>query len=281
MAARDGLDQAANQKTGQELMADIHSSAIVSPEAQLADDVSVGPFCVIGPDVVMDAGCVLHNSVTVEGRTHLGAGCELYTGAVVGKAPQILGFEDSPVSRIEIGPRTIIREHATVHPGSAEQGGLTQVGSDCLLMIGVHIAHDCIVADRCVLANNVTLGGHVHIGEQVWMGGLAAVHQHCRIGAHAFIGGGAILVDNVIPYGAVIGNHAHLAGINIVGLRRRGFSRQSIHDLRAAYRMLFADEGTFSERIEDTQVAYGASAEVSKILTFIEKNTGRPLCMPS
>jgi len=261
-------------------MPDIHASAIVSPEAQLADDVVIGPFCVVGPDVVMDPGCKLHNGVTVEGRTHLAEGCELFTGAVVGKAPQILGFEDSPVSRIEIGARTIIREHATIHPGSPEQGGLTQVGADCLLMIGVHIAHDCIISDRCVMANNVTLGGHVHIGEQVWMGGLAAVHQHCRIGAHAFIGGGAILVDNVIPYGAVIGNHAHLAGINIVGLRRRGFSRQSIHDLRAAYRMLFADEGNFAERIEDTQTAYGASPEVAMILNFIEKNTGRSLCMP-
>ncbi|MEO9971180.1 MAG: acyl-ACP--UDP-N-acetylglucosamine O-acyltransferase [Hyphomonadaceae bacterium] len=262
-------------------MADIHSSSVVSPEAEIADDVIIGPFCVVGPDVVIGASAVLHNGVTVEGRTVIGEGCELFTGAVIGKTPQILGFEDSPVSRIEIGARTIIREHATIHPGSAEQGGLTQVGTDCLLMIGVHIAHDCIIGDRCVLANNVTLGGHVHIGEQVWMGGLAAVHQHCRIGEHAFIGGGAILVDNVIPYGAVIGNHAHLAGINIVGLRRRGFSRQSIHDLRSAYRMLFADEGTFAERIDDTQAAFGGSDEVARILTFIEKNTARPLCMPN
>ena len=261
-------------------MAEIHDSAIVSPDAQIADDVKIGPFCMVGPEVTLEAGCVLHNGVTIEGRTHLEEGCELFTGAVIGKDPQILGYEPSPVSRIEIGARTIIREHATVHPGSAEHGGLTRVGSDCLLMIGVHIAHDCILADRCVLANNATLAGHVQIGEQVWLGGLAAVHQHCRIGAHAFVGGGAILVDNVIPYSIVVGNHARLAGINIVGLRRRGFSRQSIHDLRAAYRMLFADEGSFVERIEDTQAAYGGSPEVEKLLQFIEKNTGRALCMP-
>lgn len=262
-------------------MADVHATAVIAPEADIADDVSIGPFCVIGPDVVLGQGCILHNGVTIEGRTSIGEGCELFTGSVIGKAPQILGFEDSPVSRVEIGARTIVREHATIHPGSVEQGGLTQVGADCLLMIGVHIAHDCIIGDRCVMANNVTLGGHVHIGEQVWMGGLAAVHQHCRIGEHAFIGGGAILVDNVIPFGAVIGNHAHLAGINIVGLKRRGFSRQSIQDLRSAYRMLFADEGTFAERIDDTQATYSGSEEVTRILTFIEKNTARPLCMPS
>ncbi|MEL7454727.1 MAG: acyl-[acyl-carrier-protein]--UDP-N-acetylglucosamine O-acyltransferase, partial [Pseudomonadota bacterium] len=173
-----------------------------------------------------------------------------------------------------------IREHVTVHPGSPDAGGLTSIGSDCLLMIGVHIAHDCHVSDRCVLANTVTLGGHVTIGEQVWMGGLAAVHQNCCIGQHAFIGGGAILVDNVIPYGSVIGNHAHLAGINIVGLKRRGFSRQSINDLRAAYRMLFADEGTFSERLDDTRIAFGNAKEVREILDFIENNNSRALCMP-
>lgn len=261
-------------------MANHHSSAVISPNAKIGEDVAIGPFCVIGPDVVLGPRARLHNGVTIEGRTQIGEGCEIFSGAVIGKAPQILGFEDGETSRIEIGPRTIIREHATIHPGSPEAGGLTSVGADCLLMIGVHIAHDCHVADRCVFANNVTLGGHVTIGEQVWMGGLAAVHQNCRIGRHAFIGGGAILVDNVIPFGSVIGNHAYLAGINIVGLKRRGFARQTIHDLRAAYRMLFADEGTFVERIEDTKTAYGGCEEVNELLTFIEANDGRALCMP-
>lgn len=261
-------------------MSDRHRNAIIASEARVHESVEIGPFCVVGPDVELAAGVRLHNGVTITGRTRLAEACEVYTGAVLGKPPQILGFEDDSSSRIEIGPRTVIREHATIHPGSPHFGGLTSVGSDCLLMIGVHIAHDCKIADRCVFANNVTLGGHVTIGEQVWMGGLAAVHQNCRIGQHAFIGGGAILVDNVIPYGSVIGNHAHLAGLNIVGLKRRGFSRQTIHDLRAAYRMLFADEGTFAERIDDTRAAYGDCKEVAEILAFIDSNTGRSLCLP-
>jgi len=254
--------------------------AVISPEATISDTAEIGPFCVIGPQVELGEHVKLHNGVTVVGRTKLSDGCEVFPGAVIGKAPQILGFEDSEASRIEIGPRTVIREHVTIHPGSIEHGGLTSVGADCLLMIGVHIAHDCQVGDRCVFANNVTLGGHVRIGEQVWMGGLAAVHQFCRIGQHAFIGGGAILVDNVIPYGSVIGNHAYLSGLNIVGLKRRGFPRQTIYDLRAAYRMLFADEGTFAERLSDTKSAYGDCSEVAEILAFIETDTGRALCMP-
>ena len=257
-----------------------HTSAIIAPGASVPGSAEIGPFCVIGPDVVLGEGVKLHNGVTLQGRTHVSEGCEIFPGAVIGMQPQILGFEDAPDCRIEIGPRTTIREHVTIHPGSPDGGGLTSVGADCLLMIGVHIAHDCHVADRCVFANNVTLGGHVKVGEQVWMGGLAAVHQNCCIGQHAFVGGGAILVDNVIPYGSVFGNHAHLAGINIVGLKRRGFSRQTIHDLRAAYRMLFADEGTFAERIEDTRAAYGNCGEVDDILSFIETSTGRALCMP-
>jgi len=257
-----------------------HKSAIIAPGAVVPESAEIGPFCVIGPDVVLGEGVKLHNGVTLQGRTRIGEACEIFPGAVIGTPPQILGFEDGPNSRIEIGSRTVLREQVTVHPGSPDAGGLTSIGADCLLMIGVHIAHDCHVADRCVFANNVTLGGHVTIGEQVWMGGLAAVHQNCRIGPHAFVGGGAILVDNVIPYGSVVGNHARLAGINIVGLKRRGFSRQTIHDLRSAYRMLFADEGTFAERIADTRAAYGDCPEVANVLGFIEMNTARALCMP-
>ncbi|MEM9668615.1 MAG: acyl-ACP--UDP-N-acetylglucosamine O-acyltransferase [Pseudomonadota bacterium] len=257
-----------------------HTSAIIAPGATIPESAEIGPFCVIGPDVVLGEGVKLHNSVTLQGRTYIGDECELFPGAVIGTSPQILGFEDHPDSRIEIGPRTVLREQVTVHPGSPEHGGVTSIGSDCLMMIGVHIAHDCQVADRCVFANNVTLGGHVTIDEQVWAGGLAAIHQNCRVGQHAFIGGGAILVDNVIPYGSVVGNHAYLAGINIVGLKRRGFQRQTIHDLRSAYRMLFADEGTFAERLEDTRSAYGDCPEVDEVLSFIETNSGRALCMP-
>lgn len=259
---------------------DIHPSAIVSPKARIGEGVRIGPYCIIGADVELGARVHLHNGVTIEGRTYIGADSEVFPGAVLGHAPQILGFKDSPDSRLEIGARALIREHVTVHAGAPALGGVTHVGDDCMLMVGVHIAHDCYVSNKCVFANQVTLGGSVHVEEQVWIGGLAAVKQHSRIGQHAFIAGGAMIGRSVIPYGNVLGNRAYLIGLNLVGLKRRGFSRQSIHDLRAAYRMLFAKEGKFAERIEDTLEAYGHSPEVKNVLDFIKTYEALELTMP-
>lgn len=280
MAARNHLAEAQGiGQRGQDL-SDIHETAVISPGAQIGDGVRVGPYSVVGPDVVLGDGVVLHNGVTIGGRTRLGAGCEVFTGAVIGMAPQILGFKDFPESRVEIGARSVIREHVTIHPGSEAYGGLTSVGEECLLMVGVHIAHDCRVAEKCVFANQVALGGNVHVEEQVWIGGLAAVVQHCRIGRHAFASGGAMIGGSVIPYGFVLGNRAHLVGLNVIGMKRRGFSRDQIHALRGAYRMLFANEGSFSERIVDTQEAYAGSAEVAHILDFIATYKTPALTVP-
>lgn len=258
----------------------IHPTAIVEEGAELGSDVSVGAFAYVGSRVQLGDGCKIHHHASVSGRSELGEKIEIYPGAVIGSAPQILGFEDDGTSRLTIGAGTIIREHATLHRGSPAHGGLTSVGRDCLIMVGAHIAHDCHVGDQCVFANNVALGGHIVVGEQVWMGGLAAVHQFCRIGRHAFVGGGAIVVSDIIPYGSVIGNHAHLAGLNIVGMKRRGFSRKTIHDLRAAYRLLFAKEGTFSERVADAEETYGECAELMEIIEFIRASKSRSLCLP-
>lgn len=258
-------------------MSDIHEAAIVAPEAKLGKDVRIGPFCMIGPDVELGDGVHLHNSVTVTGRTKIGDECEIFPGTVIGEGAQILGFEDIPESRIEIGARTIIREHVTIHPGAA---GATMVGADCMLMVGVHIAHDCFVSDKCVFANGVTLGGGVYVEEQVWMGGLSAVLQHCRVGQHAFVAGGAMIGGNIIPYGFVLGNRAYLVGLNLVGLKRRGFARQAIHDLRAAYRMLFAKEGSFAERIADTKAAFEGAEEVQNVLDFIGTYQSPALTLP-
>lgn len=262
------------------MTASIHPTAIVEEGAKLGADVAIGPFAHIGPEVVIGDRARIHGHATVIGQTELGAEVEVFPGAVIGGAPQILGFKDDGSSRLTIGAGTVMREHVTIHAGSPAHGGLTSVGEKCLLMVGVHVAHDCHVADRCVFANGAALGGHIVVGEQVWMGGLAAVHQFCRIGRHAFVGGGAIVVADVIPYGSVIGNHAHLAGLNIVGMKRRGFSRKAIHDLRAAYRMLFAKEGTFSERLEDAQQTYGECAELAEIIEFIRTSKSRALCLP-
>ncbi|MEM5517479.1 acyl-ACP--UDP-N-acetylglucosamine O-acyltransferase [Henriciella sp. AS95] len=260
--------------------ANIHPTAIVEDGAQLGQGVTIGAFAYVGPKVTLADGCHIHERATVMGQTELGADVEVYPGAVIGCAPQILGFKDDGTSRVTIGARTILRENVTVHGGSPAHGGLTSVGEDCLLMVNSHIAHDCHVGNKCVFANGVQVGGHIVIGDQVWMGGLAAIHQFCRIGRHSFVGGGAIVVADVIPYGSVIGNHAHLAGLNIVGMKRRGFSRKSIHDLRAAYRMLFAKEGTFSERVTDAEETYGDCPELVEVIEFIRSGKSRSLCLP-
>ena len=261
-------------------MSYIHPSAIVDPKSELGDNVSIGPFCVIGPDVVIENNVTLHSHVSVQGRTHISENVEIFEHAAIGGPPQILNFRDSDDSRLEIGARTIFREYTNVHAGSPDSGGLTKIGADCMFMSYSHVAHDCDIGNKCVIANGTQIGGHVTVGEQVWMGGQVAVHQHCRIGRHAFLGGGAIVVAHVIPYGSVVGNHAHLAGLNIVGLKRRGFSRETIHDLRAAYRLLFAEEGTFSERLADTAETYSKCSEVNEIVDFIKAAKSRAICMP-
>ncbi|WP_370372263.1 acyl-ACP--UDP-N-acetylglucosamine O-acyltransferase [Henriciella pelagia] len=258
----------------------IHPTAIVEDGAELGDGVSIGAFAYVGSEVKLGDGSKIHQRATVIGRSELGAKVEVYPGASIGCAPQILGFKDDGTSRLTIGSGTILRENVTIHGGSPTHGGLTSVGDDCLLMVGAHVAHDCHVGNKCVFANGVQIGGHIIVGDQVWMGGLAAVHQFCRIGRHAFVGGGAIVVADIIPYGSVIGNHAHLAGLNIVGMKRRGFSRKSIHDLRAAYRMLFAKEGTFSERVADAEETYGDCPELVEIIEFIKAGKSRALCLP-
>jgi UDP-N-acetylglucosamine acyltransferase len=167
-----------------------------------------------------------------------------------------------------------------MHTGTVLGGGVTRVGSDSLFMVASHVAHDCEVGDHVILANHAALGGHVHMGDYVFMGGLSAVHQHTRIGRQAFIGGVAAVTKDVIPFGSVWGVYAHLEGLNLVGLKRRGFSRETINDLRAAYRLLFAPEGTFQERLDDVARVFTGSPEVAEIVDFIRIDANRPLCLP-
>ena len=167
-----------------------------------------------------------------------------------------------------------------MNPGTVGGRGETVVGDNGLFMVGSHIAHDCIVGDHTVFANNATLGGHVTVGDYVMLGGLAAVHQHARVGPYAFIGGVSAVVADVIPYGSVHGVHAHLAGLNIVGMKRRGFSRDKIHDLRNAYRLLFAWEGTFQERVDDVAEQFADNVEVMEIINFIRSDSARSISLP-
>jgi UDP-N-acetylglucosamine acyltransferase len=257
----------------------IHPTAIVAEGAEIADGAAIGPFCVIGPSVRIGEGTTLSSHVVVEGRTTIGSGNTIGAFAVLGGPPQHTAYKGEDTA-LTIGDGNIIREHATMNIGTVNGGGVTRVGSNGFYMIESHVGHDCVVGDNVILTKQATLGGHCQIGDFVIVGGLAAVHQFTRVGRHAMIGGLAAVVKDVIPYGSVWGNHAHLEGLNLVGLKRRGFSREAINTLRAAYRLLFADEGTFQERLDDTVDTYSRSPEVMEIIDFIRADASRPLCLP-
>ena len=261
------------------MSATIHPSAIVSPGAVIGDDVSIGPYCIVGQHVRIGDGTRLSSHIVIEGHCELGAGNTIYPFAMLGGPPQHTAYRGED-TRLVIGDNNVIREHATMNVGTVAGGGVTQVGSDGFFMIESHVGHDCIVGDHVILTKQATLGGHCLIGDYVIVGGLAAVHQHTRVGRHAMIGGLAAVVKDVIPYGSVWGNHAHLEGLNLVGLKRRNFSRQTINTMRAAYRLLFADEGTFQERLDDTIETYSDCAEGMEIIDFIRADGNRPLCLP-
>lgn len=258
----------------------VHATAIVHDGARLGAGVEIGPYCIVGPQVTLGDGCRLLSHVVLDGATSLGEGCVVHPFACLGAPPQHLAHKGEE-TRLIVGARNVVREHVTMHAGTVAGGGETRVGDDGLYMVGAHVAHDCIVGNRVVFANNATLGGHVRVGDFVFMGGLAAVHQHTRIGRYAFVGGMATVTKDIIPYGSVWGNHAHLEGLNLVGLKRRGFSREAINNLRSSYRLLFAPEGTFQERLDDTARTFAASPEVMEIVDFIRAEGSRPLCLPS
>ncbi|WP_434618834.1 acyl-ACP--UDP-N-acetylglucosamine O-acyltransferase [Azospirillum sp. B2RO_4] len=257
----------------------IHPSAIVDPAAKLGEGVDIGPFCVVGPDVTLGDGVRLVSHVAVDGRTTIGAETVIYPFASIGHRPQDLKFHGEP-SELVIGARNQIREHVTMNPGTEGGGMITRVGDDGLFMMGSHVAHDCIVGDHVIMANNATLGGHVTLGDYVIIGGLSAVRQFVRIGSHAMIGGMSGVENDVIPFGLVMGDRARLAGLNLVGLERRGFKKDDIHALRAAYRMLFGPEGTFAERVEEVGRDFGERALISDVLSFIRAKEARSLCQP-
>jgi UDP-N-acetylglucosamine acyltransferase len=260
-------------------MSAIHPTAIVDPGAELGADVTIGPWCLVEAGAVIGDGCRLRNNVTICAGTTLGARCDVHAYAVLGGPPQDLSYKGEPTTLV-IGADCTMREHVTMNRGTARSRGVTTVGPGGYFMAASHVAHDCIVGEKAIFANNATLGGHVTIGEQVIMGGLSAVHQNTRVGRHAFGGGLAAVVADVIPYGSVVGVHAHLAGLNVIGLKRRGFSREQIHDMRAAYRLLFAEEGTLQERLEDVAQLFAHRAEAMEIVDFVRAESARPLCLP-
>lgn len=260
-------------------MTNIHATAIVAPEAKIADDVSIGAYCVVGENVDLSSGVRLMSHVVVDGHTRVGQGTVIYPFSSIGHQPQDMKYAGEP-SRLEIGASNVIREHVTMNPGTEGGGMVTRVGDNCLLMVASHVAHDCQLGDHVILANNAALGGHVSVGDWAILGGLSAIHQYVRIGRHAIVGGMSGVEHDVIPYGSVMGDRARLAGLNLVGLKRRGFGRDVIHDMRRAFRLLFAQEGTMTERLADVSDLFNAIEPVMDIVDFIQLDSARPICQP-
>ncbi len=257
----------------------IHPTAIVEDGARLAGDVAIGPYCTVGPHVSLAEGVELVSHVAVAGHTSVGAGTRIWPFASIGHQPQDLKYRGEE-SWLEIGAGCKIREHVTMNPGTSGGGLHTTVGSNCLFMMGCHVGHDCRIGDNVIMANNSTLAGHVEIGEFAFLGGLSAVHQFVRIGAHSMVGGMSGVDKDVIPYGSAIGNRAELGGLNLVGLKRRGFDRDTIHALRGAYRMIFQGEGSLAERAARAGEAYPEVEPVQQVVAFIGAGGARNFCTP-
>lgn len=257
----------------------IHPTAIIEDGAVIGTECRIGPYSMVGSEVELGDGCELISHAVIAGRTKVGAGARVYPFASVGHQPQDLKYQGEK-STLTVGKNCIIREGVTLNPGTTGGGMSTTIGDDCAFLANSHVGHDCHVGNNVIFSNNVMLAGHCHIADYVIIGGGAAVIQFARVGPHAFVGGMSGLENDLIPYGMAMGNRAHLSGLNIVGLQRRGFSREAIHDLRRAYRLLFAEEGTLAERVEDVGTEFSEHPVVNEILEFIREGGKRSLCTP-
>ncbi|MFQ5939891.1 MAG: acyl-ACP--UDP-N-acetylglucosamine O-acyltransferase [Alphaproteobacteria bacterium] len=260
-------------------MAAVHPTAIVEPGAKFGDEVTIGPYSIVGPEVDLGEGVSLTSHVVIAGRTTIGPNTRIYPFASIGHPPQDLKYKGES-SQLVIGANNVIREYVTMNPGTEGGGMVTQVGNNGLFMIGAHVAHDCKIGNHVIMANNATLAGHVEVGDWAILGGLSAVHQFVRVGHHAMIGGMSGVEHDVIPYGSVMGDRARLSGLNVVGLKRRRFSREDIHALRTAYRLLFAQEGAMAERLADVEAMFGDNRPVMDIVNFIRFDSSRSMCQP-
>jgi UDP-N-acetylglucosamine acyltransferase len=255
----------------------IDSWARVAAGAQIGRDVTVGPYCTIGPNVIIGDGCVLDSHVTVTGYTTIGPRTKIQPFASLGTPPQSVSYRGGP-TKLVIGADCDIREHVTMNTGTEADRGITQVGEGCMFMVNSHVAHDCTVGNKVIFANNAVLGGHVSVGDNVIFGGGVAVRQFVRIGEGAMLVGLSGIRADVIPFGMAHGPLAHLVGLNVVGMRRRGLSKAEIHRVRAAYQVLFFGDGEFRARLERVAADYAEDALVQRIVEFIRAGK-RPLTM--
>jgi len=255
----------------------IHPTAIIDPGARLGADVEVGPFCVIGANVVLGDRVRLLSHVVIDGHTTLGADCEVHPFAVLGHPPQHTRYAGE-ASTLEIGHHCVIREHVTMHPGTAIDSMTTRIGNHGLFLVASHVAHDCVVGDHVIFANNASLGGHVKIGHHVMMGGFATVQQWCRVGDHAMVASQTAVDSDVIPFAIAVGNRASLTGINVIGLSRRGFDDEAVAALRTLYRQLFRGNGVFRDRLSAARIAYEGNVQAAEIFAFIDAAGRNGVC---
>jgi UDP-N-acetylglucosamine acyltransferase len=250
---------------------DIHSRALIDDAAELGEGVTVGPFSIIGPGVVIGAGTRIGPHVLIERDTTVGADCVIHNGAVLGTDPQDLKYAGEP-TRLVVGDRTVIREFATLNRGTSALG-VTEVGSDCLLMAYTHVAHDCRLGDHVILSNAVNMGGHVTIGDWAIVGGLTPIHQFVRIGQHAFVGGMSRCAKDIPPFVKAAGSPLQMYGLNTVGLQRRGFSEEVRRELKRAYRLFYASSYNTSQALARAREELRALPEIETFLAFFEESS--------
>jgi UDP-N-acetylglucosamine acyltransferase len=250
----------------------IDPHALVSPQAKLAANVSVGPFSIIGPDVEIGPGTIVGPHVVIKGPTRVGADNHFFQFASIGDAPQDKKYAGEP-TRLEIGDRNVFRESCTVNRGTVQGGGVTRIGNDNLFMAYSHVAHDCHIGNTIVFANCAALAGHVEIGDKVTLGGLTAVHQFVKIGSHAFLAGGAIVTRDVPPYILVAGNPAEPRSVNAIGLKRSGFSEEQVRNVREAYRLLYRADLKLAEALDRLRPVAANHSEIKTFVDFVDSST--------
>ena len=257
-----------------------HHTSIISEKAVLGSNVTIGPYCIINENVKIGNNVNLKAHVYIDGNTTIGDNCTFFPYCSIGTSPQDLKYKGEK-SILKIGNNNIFREYVTVNPGT-EGGGLeTVIGNNCLFMINAHVAHDCKIGNNVIMVNNASIAGHVILEDYAIMGALSGAHQFCRIGKHSMIGGLSGVDSDVIPYGTVIGNRAYLSGLNIIGLKRRGFSKDIIQDLRKAYGLLFSSqEGTFSDRVKEVSEEFLDNEPIQEIVQFLKSEKSRSICKP-
>ncbi|QIM67928.1 acyl-ACP--UDP-N-acetylglucosamine O-acyltransferase [Basfia succiniciproducens] len=252
--------------------AKIHPTAIVEEGAKIGENVIIGPFCLIGADVDIGKGTVLHSHIVVKGITRIGEDNQIYQFASIGEANQDLKYNGEPTKTV-IGDRNRIRESVTIHRGTVQGGGVTRIGDDNLFMINSHIAHDCIIKNRCILANNATLAGHVQLDDFVIVGGMSAIHQFVVVGAHVMLGGGSMVSQDVPPYVMAQGNHARPFGVNIEGLKRRGFDKPTLHAIRNVYKLIYRSDKTLDEVLPEIEQVAQKDSSISFFVEFFKRST--------